>query len=71
MGAAPKPPFLCRLSWPSHTMGLMYKLALFTLCLTVMALGGGATGLGLVLGVLGFALGALALWMDALKVLTR
>ena len=30
----------------------MYKLALFTLCLTVMALGGGATGLGLVLGVL-------------------
>lgn len=52
-------------------MGLMYKLALFTLCLTVMALGGGATGLGLVLGVLGFALGALALCMDALKVLTR
>jgi hypothetical protein len=52
-------------------MGLMFKLTLFTLCLTVMALGGGATGLGLVLGVLGFALGALALWMDALKVLTR
>ncbi|MDP2417519.1 MAG: hypothetical protein U1D25_05370 [Hydrogenophaga sp.] len=49
----------------------MYKLTLFTLCLAVMAAGGGAVATAMALGALIFALGALALAMDALKVLAR
>lgn len=49
----------------------MYRLTLFTLCLAVMAAGGGAIGLGMALGALTFVLGALALVMDAVAVFTR
>lgn len=41
------------------------------LCLAFLAAAGGAIGLGMVLGALAFALGVLALAMDAVRVLTR
>lgn len=49
----------------------MFKLTLFVLCLAVMALGGGFTGLAMALGALTFVIGVLALVLTAWTVLTR
>lgn len=49
----------------------MFKLTLFVLCLAVMALGGGFTGLAMGLGLLAFVVGALALLLAGWTVLTR
>lgn len=49
----------------------MFKLTLFVLCLAVMALGGGFTGLAMALGALTFVFGALALLLIGGNVLGR
>lgn len=49
----------------------MFKLTLFVLCLAVMALGGGFTGLAMALGALTFVIGAGALLLSAWTVLSR
>lgn len=49
----------------------MYRFTLFMLCLALLAAAGGAVGLGMALGALTFAIGVLALVVDALRALTR
>jgi hypothetical protein len=49
----------------------MYKLTLLLLCLAFLAAAGGAVGLGMALGVLGFGMGLLTLVLSAWTVLSH